>query len=370
MPFTATLELSSIQDSPFISQKTGQQDIRERVVLVRSIAKASLVNVGSETRNARSILGGVVRYRTAPVQESANHRPERTVPMKAPWDLVKLGPVMERGIGKPEVVVGLIDGPVAMDHPDLARERIREIPGHRVSCTHATSAACLHGTFVAGILSARRGTSAPGLCPGCTLVVRPLFSEADGHPRLPVATAGDLAEALVECMEAGARILNLSASLVQTSASDERDLRAVLDHARQRGVIVVAAAGNQASVSGSVITRHPWVVPVVGYTRSGRPMPQSNLGAAIGRYGLGGPGEGVTSLRPAGQPITSAGTSVAAPFVAGAFALLMSAFPGATGAQVRWASAWSATSRRRTVVPPLLDGWAAYQVLRTVYSRR
>jgi subtilisin family serine protease len=203
------------------------------------------------------------------------------------------------------------------------------------------------------------------------LVVRPIFSEADGgNLQLPIATAPSLAAALVESMEAGARILNLSASLVQASPRNERDLQAVLDYARQRGVIVVAAAGNQASVSGSVITRHPWVVPVVGYTRAGRPMPQSNLGAAIGRYGLGGPGEGVTSLRPAGQPITSEGTSVAAPFVAGAFALLMSAFPRATGPQVRWALAWPVTSRRRTVVPPLLDGWAAYQVLSTVYSRR
>jgi subtilisin family serine protease len=123
-------------------------------------------------------------------------------------------------------------------------------------------------------------------------------------------------------------------------------------------------------MSGSTITRHPWVVPVVGYTRSGRPMSQSNLGAAIGRHGLGGPGEGVTSLRPAGGPTTSEGTSVAAPFVAGAFALLMSAFPRATGAEVRLASAWSPPARQRTVVPPLLDGWRAYQVLRRVYSRR
>jgi subtilisin family serine protease len=338
---------------------------------VRSIARVSLVSVGNETRSTRLTHGGVIRDRTAPIPRPVNPRPARAASMKAPWDLVRLGPVMERGIGRPEVVVGLIDGPVAIDHPDLARESVREITGHGGSCTRPRSAACLHGTFVAGILSARRGTAAPALCPGCTLVVRPIFSEADGkNLQLPVATAADLAAALTDCMDAGARILNLSASLAQASPRDERDLQAVLDCARQRGVIVVAAAGNQASVGGSVITRHPWVVPVVGYTRYGRPMSQSNLGAAIGRNGLGGPGEGVTSLRPAGQPITSQGTSVAAPFVAGAFALLLSAFPRATGAQVRWASTWPAASRRRTVVPPLLDGWAGYQVLSTVYSRR
>lgn len=330
------------------------------------MAKLSLLSVENQAWSAH-----VTRHKA--VGRPTNHQPAPTDPPKAtkkPWDLVRLGPVMERGIGRPEVVIGLIDGPVATDHPDLARESIRKLPGHDGSCAYLGSAACLHGTFVAGILSARRGTAAPALCPGCTLVVRPIFSEAAGaNPGMPVAIASDLAAALVDCMEAGARILNLSASLVQASRRDERDLLTVLDHARQRGVVVVAATGNQASVGGSVITRHPWVVPVVGYTRNGKPMSQSNLGAAIGRYGLGAPGEGVTSLRPTGQPITSEGTSVAAPFVAGAFALLMSAFPRASATQVRWASAWAATSRRRTVVPPLLDGWAAYQLLST-YSRR
>ena len=46
-----------------------------------------------------------------------------------PLDLVRLKPLMDRTQGRPEVTIGLIDGPVTMDHPDLARARIRHIPG-------------------------------------------------------------------------------------------------------------------------------------------------------------------------------------------------------------------------------------------------
>jgi hypothetical protein len=46
-----------------------------------------------------------------------------------PLDLVKLTALMERTGGSPEVTIGLIDGPVAMDHPELASQPIREIRG-------------------------------------------------------------------------------------------------------------------------------------------------------------------------------------------------------------------------------------------------
>src|SRR5438128_7013648 len=93
-----------------------------------------------------------------------------------------------------------------------------------------------------------------------------------------------------------------------------------LDHALQRGVLIVVAAGNQGTLGSSVITRHPWVIPVVAYDLRGRPMDQSNLGNSIGRRGLGAPGNAVTSLGAQGPPLTFAGTSAATPFVTGAIA--------------------------------------------------
>jgi hypothetical protein len=36
-----------------------------------------------------------------------------------PLGLVRLRPLMHRTLGRPEICVGLIDGPVALHHPDL-----------------------------------------------------------------------------------------------------------------------------------------------------------------------------------------------------------------------------------------------------------
>jgi subtilisin family serine protease len=279
-------------------------------------------------------------------------------------DLVRLSPLMARTSGRPEISIGLIDGPVALYHPDLTAENIREVPGKlSAACADASDAACAHGTFIAGILLARRASVAPAICPGCTLLVRPIFSEAPANgEQMPSASAAELADAIFDAIDAGARVINLSVALEGPSPTGGRSLQEALDLALRRGVVVVAAAGNQRAVGGSVITSHPWVIPVAAYDLRGRPMDSSNLGSSIGRRGLGAPGEAVTSLGATG-PLTLGGTSAATPFVTGAVALIWSEFPGATAAAVRSAVTGTAAPRRTTIVPPLLNAWAGYQAM-------
>jgi subtilisin family serine protease len=280
-------------------------------------------------------------------------------------ELVRLLPLMARTAGRPEVTVGLIDGPVAIGHPDLEGRNIRELPGaNGGSCSQSGSAACRHGTFVAGIVVAKRGSAAPAICPGCTLLVRPIFREtSSGNGHMPSATHQELASAIVETIDAGARILNLSAALAQPSVKGEGELRSALDYAAQRAVIVVAAAGNQGVVCSSVITRHPWVIPVAGCDLQGQPQSQSNLGSSIGRRGILGPGDNITSLGAEGKPVTFSGTSVAAPFVTGAVALLWSEFPSASATKLLLAVRGTRRPSRMAIVPPLLDAWSAYEFM-------
>ena len=283
--------------------------------------------------------------------------------------LVGLSALMARTSGRPEIAIALIDGPVTLDHPDLAAENIREVPGKLpAACADASDAACAHGTFIAGILLASRMSVAPAICPGCTLLVRPIFSQAPANgEQMPSASATELAEAIVDVIDAGARVINLSVALQGPSPGGGRSLQQALDFALRRGVVVVAAAGNQGAVGGSVITRHPWVIPVIAYDLKGRPMNLSNLGASIGRCGLGAPGEAVTSLGVT-NPLTMGGTSAATPFVTGAAALIWSDFPGATAAEVRSAVTMAAAPRRTTIVPPLLNAWATYQAMSKAQS--
>jgi subtilisin family serine protease len=289
-----------------------------------------------------------------------------------PLDLVKLTPLMRLANGRVETTIGLIDGPVVAGHPDLTGARIREIPGKPGgTCARASSAACMHGTFVAGILCAKRDSTAPAICPNCTLLVRPIFAETtSANGPMPSATPQELATAIIDCIGAGAHVINLSAALAQLSSKGERSLEEALNYSAKRGVIVVAAAGNQGTLGSSAITRHPWVIPVIAYDLRGRPIGFSNLGNSIGRRGLGAPGDGVTSLGADGEQHTFGGTSTAAPFVTGSIALLWSEFPGATAAEVKRAVTQSHGMRRMAVVPPLLDAWAAYQVMATTHRDR
>src|SRR6266849_4223056 len=131
-----------------------------------------------------------------------------------PLDLVKLTALMERTSRRASIRIGLIDGPVAISHSDLAPENIREIPGSLGgTCTQTSSAACMHGTFVAGILCGKRNAVAPAICPNCTLLVRPIFAETTpGNGQMPSATPEELAAAIIETIDAGAHVINLSAA--------------------------------------------------------------------------------------------------------------------------------------------------------------
>src|SRR6185295_1495824 len=157
------------------------------------------------------------------------------------------------------------------------------------------------------------------ICPDCTLLIRPVFTETTaGSTQIPSATPQALSAAISECIEAGACCINLSLALAQPSSKGERELEQVLDHATKRGVIIVAAAGNQGTLGSTAITRHSWVIPVVACDLRGRPMNDSNLGSSVGRRGLSAPGDSITSLGSEGQSFTLGGTSVAVPFVTGA----------------------------------------------------
>ncbi len=261
--------------------------------------------------------------------------------------------VMQETAGRPGVVVALLDGPVAW-HPDLEQAPIRFLgpSGRQASDSRAST----HATFLAGILSARRGSPAPALCPGCTLLVRPVLRDAGQPAAVATATTGDLGDAIIECVEAGALVLNLSVTTAQPSTLGERALEDALTFAAASGCVVVAAGGNQGTLGSSAITRHPWVLPVSACDEGGHPLPATNLGQSLGVRGLSALGVGVVSLSPGSGYVQGGGTSAAAAFVSGAAALLRSIVPAAAASHVRQALTRSSERRTvRSVVPPLLD---------------
>jgi subtilisin family serine protease len=272
---------------------------------------------------------------------------------------------MDMTRGTSEIKIGLIDGPVDIKHPDLNIGNIREVPGRFAgACSRSNSVACRHGTLVAGILIAKRGSAAPAICPGCTLLVRPIFEETtsrDGD--MPSATPEELAQAIIDTVDAGSNVINLSSALAQVSSKGERQLDEALTYAAHRGVICVAAAGNQGMLGSTAITRHTWVISVAACDSGGRPLGKTNLGRSIGTRGLLAPGDNITSLGLGsnGEFSSFGGTSAAAPFVTGTMALLWSAFPNATAARLKLAMTDAHRKGSAAIVPSLLNAWAAYQ---------
>ncbi|HYD80376.1 MAG TPA: S8 family serine peptidase [Paucimonas sp.] len=276
------------------------------------------------------------------------------------FGLLRLPPLMTRCAGRPTLAIGLIDGPAAPDHPLLAPV-VRTIGARdgTMKARRETRAglAVRHGTFLAGILSAYRDRGAPALCPECRLLVRPIFEDLD-REGLPDAAPDVLAGAIEECMEAGARILNLSLAAARPALHGHARLQAALDSACRRGVLVVAAAGNQGVIGSSTLLRHPWVIPVAACDLQARPIAYTNLSHGIGRRGVSAPGVEITSLAPDGGLARMGGTSVAAPLVTGMLALLWSLAPRASAHEIR--AALVAPSRRPSrIVPPVADGVAA-----------
>lgn len=272
---------------------------------------------------------------------------------RSAFALVGLDEVMALSAGSIAVKVGLLDGPVWTSSPGLEHAHIEVLDGRR---DRSDSASSRHGTLIAGILVASADATPPGICPGCTLLVRSIFPPSGSGPA--VAEAEDVAVGLTEAMRAGARVIGLSAATGMPTTQRHTYLRHALDTVSRAGVIVVAAVGNQATVGSSELTRHEGVIPVVAYDVQGSPMSLSNLGHSAGLRGLGAPGE--LLARYAGQDVTVAGTSFAAAVVTGAVALLMSLFPHASACSIRSALR---PGRARSVAPPIMDVRDAYRRL-------
>ncbi|MEV4258803.1 S8 family serine peptidase, partial [Spirillospora sp. NPDC049652] len=245
--------------------------------------------------------------------------------------LTGLDTLMADSEGDPAVTVAVIDGPADGGHPDLP-------PIASSPCRSPTSPACLHGTFVLGMLAAARGGVAPAICPGCTFLSRPVLCEPVPGQVCPETTPTTLAAAVEDCLAAGARVINISLGLAAPVLQRSPAFDAAIDHARDRGVVVVAAAGNHGRIGPAPLMAHPWLVPVAACDTRGRPRSPSNLGIGIGRRGLLAPGLDIVSTAPRGGHARMSGTSVAAPFVTGAAALLWSLRPASTSAGMSWVS--------------------------------
>jgi subtilisin family serine protease len=287
-----------------------------------------------------------------------------------PLSQTKLHSLMSISRGIHGIVIGIIDGPIDFTHHALKNSHIRTVrQSHLTACKAADSMACIHGTFIAGILCADRRSAAPAICPDCKIILRPIFSEGSLNGRsstvLPSTTPQELSTAIIETVDAGARVINLSLGLSTSVLTVFNELEEACEYASRHGVILVSASGNQGRIGYLPLFHNRWVIPVAACDNNSRLSPESNFGASIGSRGLMAPGVNIASTFPDGKYDLMTGSSVAAPFVSGAIALLWSIFPNASSTEIKYSIMKGVLSGRRSIIPPLLNAEAAKRLLKS-----
>ncbi|MFF5932275.1 S8 family serine peptidase [Streptomyces sp. NPDC012508] len=291
-----------------------------------------------------------------------------TEPVRSDMTQIKADQAWAVSTGSPSVKVGILDTGVDDQHQDLAPNFNA---ADSVSCAYGkadTRAGAwrdvdTHGTHVAGtVAAAKNGKGAIGVAPGVKI-----SSVRIAEPGSTLFFAENTICGLVWAGDHGFKVTNNSyyTDPWQFNCPNNVDQAAILEgvgraqkYAEGKGSLQVAAAGNanydlankttdtSSPNDSTPVTRTitndcldipaelPGVVTVAANGTNGSSKASfSNFGRNV--IEVSAPGESVYSTVPGGKYSSLSGTSMAAPHVAGVAALLASANPGDTPADIR-----------------------------------
>lgn len=257
------------------------------------------------------------------------------------WDLQK---------GSSSVVVAVIDSGVDYNHPDLAANmwwNSSEIAGNSLDDDRNGFVDDIygydfinqdnnpmddrgHGTHVAGTIGAvgNNNLGVVGVSPNVRLMALKSLGSNGSGPTSNAIRAIDYATRM------GADIINASFG----GGGYDQALSDAISQANSAGVLFVAAAGNK-GINTDISPHYPSsynlpnILSVAATTHTDQLASFSNYG--ISSVDLGAPGENIWSTLPGNQYGSFRGTSMAAPHVAGAAALLLAQSPNLTVSQLK-----------------------------------
>jgi subtilisin family serine protease len=248
----------------------------------------------------------------------------------------------DKTTGRPEIVIAILDTGINFAHPDLSAgiwTNPAEIPGNGLDDEgngfiddvrgwdfagddNLPDDDHGHGTHVAGIAAARisNATGIAGMAGGATLMPVDVF-------RGGIGAYADLIQAILYAADNGAHVINMSLGATSYSRGEE----AAVNYAWERGVVVVASAGNSGANIVSYPAAHTNAIAVAATDSLDNRAGFSTWGDFVD---VAAPGVSVWSSYRAGYASLS-GTSMAAPHVSGLAALIRSADATLTPAEVR-----------------------------------
>ena len=247
------------------------------------------------------------------------------VPSQEYFSYYPLNTVHQKGITGKGVTIAVIDGPVDTSNPALKGTNITD----KSRCTIQDSPEGIrHGTDMAIILV----SPISGVAPDATLYNYQASSDgtiSEGSCDSNGDRLDTTAALINQAVEDGAQIISISLSV--PDFSDE--LKWAVTNAITKGVIIVAAAGNEGHQDDTTqLGRYSGVVGVSAINSDGTFASYSNWADGMVTAAFGGPYN--TYDVNTGEPATVHGTSISTPLVAGMLALARQKWPDATANQI------------------------------------
>lgn len=280
-----------------------------------------------------------------------------------PLDTIHAPDVWTQGITGAGIVVAVVDTGVDYNHVDLQNNiwtNPREIPNNGLDDDGNGFVDDVrgwdfvandndpmdrdregHGTHVAGAIAAERNNiGITGVAYNARIMpVRVLNAEGEG-------TLDDIANGIIYAANNGAQVINVSLG----GYTDQTQVEDAINYAGQKGAVVTIAAGNNGWTApiSPADSANRWSIAVGASDRNDRLAEYSNWAGPKPLNYLVAPGTNIYSTTPYNTYESYDGTSMAAPFVAGTAALVLSANPSLTPEQV--ASILTATADRHRVI--------------------
>jgi cyanobactin maturation PatA/PatG family protease len=224
--------------------------------------------------------------------------------------------------GESSICIAILDGPVDQSHPSLAFAHLGRQES-LVSGIADQGPSSRHGTHITSIIFGQDGGPVKGVAPNCRGLIIPIFKD-DSDGSIAPCSQVDLARAISQAVQGGAHIINISGGEWTPTGSAHSLLADAVRDCADRGVLIVAAAGNQGCECLHIPGALPSVLTVGAMNADGTPLEFSNWGEKYRMQGILAPGENILGAVPFGDTALGSGTSYATAVVTGIVALFLS----------------------------------------------
>jgi len=239
--------------------------------------------------------------------------------------------------------IGMIDSGVDMSHPSISTASIQT----RSFVSKGADIPDFHGTAIASIIAANTADY-KGLAPSAEVYAAAVFEQ--DRQRGEIASTVSLVRALDWLMSSGVDVVNIS-----LAGPPNRLLESALGRAQEKGVMILAAAGNGGPVAQPMYpAAYESVVAVTAVDAAGQVFRLANRGEYLD---FAAPGVSLLHAKAGGGYAASSGTSFAVPFAATAAARLRHLQPGENALETLHESA-------QDLGPPGRDEIYGYGLLR------